>query len=383
MSNNLLDYQSMTIFKIQKGLSCSYGEMPAADQLQDYIYLALDIYLEDVGEGADCERIKHIRETCAEDLTDKQKIYNIKACLNGAGRLNKYCKQAIEQFNNHHNRLIRTIRWDAAPNAKPSKVLLVVHGMRCSGMTYDDFCQAAAKQGYTVFSYDQREHNFAAPRGGAAPTEFELRLDFRAMLIMLEKVYPQAQVAVVGHSMGGSLLTVENAYLNKKEHVKHRTLVAPALMSGFSKYIKPNRYLGTATPDLKVLKRAHKTHRAPTFSQRLWAYKKDLKLMFTTLMRLQRKAFKALSRQVEIAGGVPTHHIIGGEDRAVGSKDSEMIRCKVNDDSAVTFTVCDGDHMLLNGSNAVEDEVFSRILSEINIHCDNAQATFQTTVPTA
>lgn len=92
------------------------------------------------------------------------------------------------------------------PMAKPKEVLLCVHGLGFSSLSFSEFGNEMAGRGYAVYAMDVRGFGQWMKRKEGDRCDFEGCLtDVEKALKMLRKAYPGVPVFLVGESMGGAI----------------------------------------------------------------------------------------------------------------------------------------------------------------------------------
>lgn len=84
--------------------------------------------------------------------------------------------------------------------------LVVVHGLGEHSGCYEEFGQRMAEQGVSTLAYDQQGHGKSPGRRGDARS-FDMLVDDIAVALSAARVrYPDAELILLGHSMGGNLV---------------------------------------------------------------------------------------------------------------------------------------------------------------------------------
>lgn len=174
--------------------------------------------------------------------TPEVKIENIKNYLEKIMKktltsdLKKYIEQAIKAYQETPTRQVATRVWGPA-NAK--KVMIFLHGWHDSVDAGNELARQAIKEGYKVIAYDHRGHGKDDEREKKGISTDLLRLDFEKFLEKVKADHPDAEIALVGHSMGGAILTAANRKINSDPQIKSVSLLAPAVMSSVGKLASP------------------------------------------------------------------------------------------------------------------------------------------------
>ena len=215
--------------------------------LNDFVSYAVDKYVQEKEgriEKHRSENLRYIRHILATNDSDEQKKNQVREYIQSPdfsrafnSRLKALVLTALDTT--QAPRAVATRIWQSEETAAPQKILIYLHGWHDSVNSGDQLAREAVKQGYTVFAYDHRGHGKDSERQNRGISTDLLRLDFRQFLQHIQQRYPEADIALAGHSMGGALLTVENRFINRIPSVKSVSLIAPAVMSGLDKLISP------------------------------------------------------------------------------------------------------------------------------------------------
>ena len=94
--------------------------------------------------------------------------------------------------------------WEAKGEGAPEHVVVGVHGMNDWAGAYQFVAPVWAKEGVTVYAYDQRGFG-RSPNKGIWPKEELLRKDLRTAVKVARAKHPNATLTVIGISMGGAV----------------------------------------------------------------------------------------------------------------------------------------------------------------------------------
>ncbi|MBQ6495756.1 MAG: lysophospholipase [Firmicutes bacterium] len=87
----------------------------------------------------------------------------------------------------------------------PKKVVCIIHGLGEYAGRYDRVAQRLQENGVAVVSMDERGHGLTeGPRGHCAPRQKVLD-DITVLLQYIEDKYPDKDIVMYGHSMGGNI----------------------------------------------------------------------------------------------------------------------------------------------------------------------------------
>ena len=101
------------------------------------------------------------------------------------------------------NGIIQGYHW---PLEQPVRVVCIVHGIGEYGGRYDRVAESFRKKGIATLSMDLRGHGDSCnPKGHCAPRPDVLD-DISELLLYAKKQYPDRDIILYGHSMGGNLV---------------------------------------------------------------------------------------------------------------------------------------------------------------------------------
>lgn len=104
------------------------------------------------------------------------------------------------------------------PPLKPTAPLLVFHhGAGSSSMTFLTLSKHLLREGYGLFLFDCRGHGSTISASPMALDLVTLVEDFDFVIRQIKKQFGQAPLYLVGHSLGGSVIT---SYLTKNDHLR-------------------------------------------------------------------------------------------------------------------------------------------------------------------
>lgn len=106
-------------------------------------------------------------------------------------------------------------------------VIIINHGFSEHLGRYNHVAEYLNNSGYTVITYDLRGHGKTLAKRGHLKSYNEYILDCYELIKFAKDKYPQQNLYVFGHSMGGLVATLTT--LNYQEHIKGLILSGPAL----------------------------------------------------------------------------------------------------------------------------------------------------------
>ena len=113
------------------------------------------------------------------------------------------------------------------PGGKTRAVIVIHHGLKSHSEHYADFARRAASIGYAVYAYDMRGHGRSeGPR--ATLDDFEdLTADLQTFMDRVKTREPAAPVFLMGHSVGGAVVTLYTE--ERKPKLAGLIVLAPAI----------------------------------------------------------------------------------------------------------------------------------------------------------
>lgn len=222
-----------------------------AYELADFVEYAIDKYVQQTileEKPYRHNNISHVRDILRQENTVSEKSEALRNYLHSPlftrsfnSQLKKYLLSALE-YAAETERQVAIRPWSLSSvndESTPAKILIYLHGWHDSLNSAEPLAKEALKHGYTVIAYDHRGHGRDAERAARGIPTDKLRIDFRKFLAHVHALYPEARIALAGHSMGGAILTTEKAFIERQEYVKSVSLIAPAVMSSIGRLISP------------------------------------------------------------------------------------------------------------------------------------------------
>jgi acylglycerol lipase len=210
--------------------------------------------------------------------------------------------------------------WNAT--GEPWAVIVAAHGMNDYANAFHFGAEAWAAQGVTTYAYDQRGFGRSPGRGIWAGSEL-MSEDLRTVTALARARHPNAIIAVVGESMGGSVATV--AFAGDNPPPADRLLLMSPGVWGFKAQPLPNKTLlwlaanftaaKVYTPPRWVTDRIYPTDNRDELiamgrdKLMIWGARSD------TLYGLVKLMDKAASRVGD--DHVPTFYLYGANDQII------------------------------------------------------------------
>jgi acylglycerol lipase len=129
--------------------------------------------------------------------------------------------------------------WQAA-EGEPWAVIVAAHGMNDYANAFHFAAEAWAREGVTTYAYDQRGFGRSPGRGIWAGSDL-MSEDLRTVTALARARHPNAIIAVVGESMGGSVAAV--AFASDNPPPADRLLLLSPGVWGFKAQPLPNKTL--------------------------------------------------------------------------------------------------------------------------------------------
>jgi acylglycerol lipase len=147
---------------------------------------------------------------------------------------------------------LRLFRQSWRPHGEPRAVLIIVHGLKDHSARYAEFADRLAQHGYAVHAFDLRGHGSSEGARVYVTSFSEYVQDLQTFAdLVREQEGPAKPLFVLGHSMGGAIVT--DWVLQQKPQVAGIVLSGAALKvdaSGFKQGTV--KFLGSVLPTLAL-----------------------------------------------------------------------------------------------------------------------------------
>ncbi|HEY9733891.1 MAG TPA: alpha/beta fold hydrolase [Drouetiella sp.] len=253
------------------------------------------------------------------------------------------------------------------PPTKPKEVLLCVHGLGFSSLSYTEFGHVMASRGYGVYALDVRGF-------GEWMNSRENRVDFEGCLtdiqnalVTLRKHYPGCKIDLVGESMGGAIvLAAASRY--------------PQLVDGIvSSVPSSDRYAKMSSTILvgaKFLTNKDKPMNiAPEVVERATENKslqKQMESTPTNRMKLTPKELKQFNDFMKgnydaaaLIEKTPILLMAGFKDKLVKPEGTIELFNSISTDDKLLMVVGDGEHLLLE-ENQLTEQLTDLLITWLN-----------------
>lgn len=249
------------------------------------------------------------------------------------------------------------------PAGEPRGVVVLVHGYAEHCGRYDHVGRALAERGYVVESYDQRSHGRSAGKPGSIHSFAPLVADLRRFLARVRTRYPGRPVFLLGHSMGGMVVTA--FAVRERPDVQGIILSGPAVLGrgGVARVTTPIfATLGRLAPNLPLSAlKAETVSRDPAVVQ---AYDQDPLVYRGKLDAGTMRAFADALGRIKPGMGsisVPLLLLHGTADELVEVEASRQLHARARSTDK-TLRIYDGlAHEVLNEPE--KDSIIAEVLT--------------------
>ncbi len=247
----------------------------------------------------------------------------------------------------------------------PKAVFLIIHGLMDHGGNYKNLGLGLKKHGFATVSYDQHGHDH---KRKAHIPRFKVFLDdLELILIWVKEKFSEIPIFLVGHSMGGLILTHYGIQRHQDDpRVKGFILSAPGYSNSLKTsgiLIRVGKLLSLIAPRVAVPiddLRPHVTHDQAEYER----MRKDEKDGIQATKASARLAAEFLKAQDWIPKHIsewkyPLLSIIPGDDKLIDSTATQSLLLKINEGLVTEAYYPDNYHESFNETN--REEVFARI----------------------
>lgn len=114
-------------------------------------------------------------------------------------------------------------------NFDPDKVIVFHHGLGEHSNRYKNLLNFFEQENFSFFTYDARGHGGSSGERGDAENILRLVLDLEEYLYNLKQEYKISKPILLGHSLGGLIVSYFTVRHTNQEEIKALILSAPAL----------------------------------------------------------------------------------------------------------------------------------------------------------
>ncbi|WED43666.1 alpha/beta hydrolase [Legionella cardiaca] len=358
-----------------------YSQRKITYQLQDFVNFSLERFASEKTEEEIIHSEAMVRavEEILSDGDSKTQLIKLKNLVAQEGTpnlLHKHMQHAIENYERQQKkypegRVVETKVWKNPQDKekKPEKIIIALHGWRDSAECWNNLGQEAIKKGYQVIAYDHRGYGFDSERTESGHNNELLSIDFRKFLEDIIKENPEAQIELVGHSMGGAILLNNQKFIQNQAQIKSVTCFSPAVTPSFMGFFSEfKNALFKREAHEEALERQQLNQ--PRFVKPSLSQPGNIIKFLTTLpslLAIMIEAYKSLRQLATMKPeeGSPKWNIFFGcRDIAVSSDPILRIQEETENRTYLSFEEYPrGDHLLLQGRNAtpVLESYFEKI----------------------
>jgi alpha-beta hydrolase superfamily lysophospholipase len=235
------------------------------------------------------------------------------------------------------------------PTAKPSQVLLCIHGLGFSSLSFSEFGHAMANHGFAVYALDVRGFGQWMKRR-EDKVDFEGCLsDVEAALRALQKAYPGIPIFLVGESMGGGIALQATS--------RHPDLVFGLICSVpsgdryaklSSELIVGRRYLQNKDQEMDITPEVVNRATANSTLRNDWANESTNRMKLTPRELKQFTDFmKGNEDAAVLVDKTPTLMLAGFKDKLIKPEGTIELFNDVSAQDKLLMVVGEGEHLLL------------------------------------
>ncbi|MFN8552354.1 MAG: alpha/beta fold hydrolase [Candidatus Obscuribacterales bacterium] len=242
------------------------------------------------------------------------------------------------------------------PRTRPKEILLCVHGLGFSSLSYTEFGHVMASRGYGVYALDVRGF-------GEWMNSRENRVDFegclndiQAALKTLRKLYPGCKIDLVGESMGGAIvLAAASRYPDLVDGIVSSVPSSDRYAKMSSTIVVGAKYLTNKDKPMNIApevverateNKALQKHMEATPTNRMKLTPKELK-QFNDFMKGNYDAAALIEK-------TPILLMAGFKDQLVKPEGTVELFNSIGTDDKLLMVVGDGEHLLLEENQLTE-----------------------------
>lgn len=264
--------------------------------------------------------------------------------------LKKHLLRIYDEYNQHSEhynskRQVKVKTWELHPKSK--KIIIALHGWRDSVECWNSLGQFVIQKGYQVIAYDHRGYGFDEERRTLGHKNDFLNLDFRKFFDAIVKENPDAEIHLVGHSMGSAILLNNQDFIESQPKIKSVTCFSPAVIPSWGAFIGEirNAIFGREAHE-EVISR-HQNNQ-PRFSTEV------LKIVSTIvdLVTMMIQAYQSMKLLINKAPTTCWTLFYGEKDKAVPYSSFEKAQQEQPDHKISFKKFPRGDHLLTQGRNS-------------------------------
>jgi acylglycerol lipase len=253
------------------------------------------------------------------------------------------------------------------PVNKPKEVLLCVHGLGFSSLSYTEFGHVMASRGYAVYAIDVRGFG-EWMNSRENKVDFEGCLgDIEAALKTLRKNYPGCKIDLVGESMGGAIVLAAasrnpqliDGIISSVPSSDRYAKMSSTLIVGAKFLTNKDKQMDIAP---EVVERATENkalqkHMESTPTNRMKLSPKELK-QFNDFMKGNYDAAALIEK-------TPILLMAGFKDKLVKPEGTIELFNSISTDDKLLMVVGDGEHLLLE-ENQLTEQLTDLLITWLN-----------------
>ncbi|MFT4058762.1 MAG: alpha/beta fold hydrolase [Legionella sp.] len=329
-----------------------YSEKSIQYNLNDFINFHIEKYRKEKGNKQGKEYMDD------EHIIDSLKMKSDFSQMSPSPLLKKHIVNAFQEFQRYiakfsDQRLVKIKTWEKQqkPSPQPPKIIIALHGWRDSVECWNNLGQSAIEKGYKVIAYDHRGYGFDDERRNLGHNNDYLTIDFRKFVQSVITENPEAEINLVGHSMGGAILLNNQDFIATQPAIKSVTCFSPAVTPSLSSFFSElrNALFGREAHEEAL---ARQQNNQPRFVANLSKIITTLPYLLS-LMTQAYQSLKSLVTKQFAKDTAPSWTIFYGKrDKAVPFSSFEEAQANKHNDKVSFVPLSRGDHLLTQGRHA-------------------------------
>jgi alpha-beta hydrolase superfamily lysophospholipase len=237
------------------------------------------------------------------------------------------------------------------PNRDIKKIVIFCHGICEYKERYNEVSDYLVKNDYLTVLYDQRGHGNSSGKKGYIDNYLDFVEDLHYLIDYYHKEYPNINIVIIGHSMGGLVVNLYNTLYNDVEKII--SIGAPGI---YMSSVKPLKFLPLFL--VKNFKIKNNFYKVLTSNMEYNLLQKDdPKCVSHMSLKLAKEMFifgvKYLQKNINNCK-TPIYYLHGKNDQIVSYKSSEYLF--KNNPMAKDLKLFDGlGHEILNEPSKKEE----------------------------
>lgn len=222
------------------------------------------------------------------------------------------------------------------PAGPPGVVLVLVHGLCEHSGRYLTFAEHFTGRGFAVFSFDLRGHGQSPGRRGHAARLDRMLGDLEEALMHVRATYPDADIVLYGHCLGG-LLTAAHLVRDRSFEIRAAVLSSPwirLVLTPPRLLVRISALLEKVLPGLQVDSRIdpQELSRDPAVGE---AYRADPLVHHRISARLYHEVLRGIKAVWSGAGNIaiPVLILHGEADRITDADESRRLAAAIGENA--------------------------------------------------